>query len=92
MSHLRGHRMVCRDGEWYFVDTGEAVRSTWRERRCGHCGRKSTPEGHDGCLGELPGVMNACCGHGSVKEAYIQFSARDILQGVDALAWVESSS
>lgn len=41
---------------------------------CGHCGLARTPEGHDGCLGTLPDVMNACCGHGGQAEgAYVQF-------------------
>ena len=40
---------------------------------CGHCGKKRTPEGHDGCIGILEGVMNACCGHGQDNMAYIQF-------------------
>lgn len=43
------------------------------DQRCGFCGLAKTPEGHDGCLGTLPGVMNACCGHGRPHEAYIQF-------------------
>lgn len=42
--------------------------------RCGHCGLIATPEGHDGCLGDLsPHVKNACCGHGNDSAAYIQF-------------------
>lgn len=42
---------------------------------CGHCGLSRTPEGHDGCIGTLPGVTNACCGHGGTAEgAYVQFS------------------
>lgn len=42
---------------------------------CGQCGLSRTPEGHDGCLGTLPGnVMNACCGHkGAGEGAYIQY-------------------
>jgi len=41
---------------------------------CAHCGKDPTPEGHDGCLGTLPHpVMNACCGHGDERMAYIQF-------------------
>jgi len=40
---------------------------------CGHCGLKRTPEGHDGCIGTLPNVMNACCGHGETEMAYVQF-------------------
>lgn len=44
---------------------------------CGHCGLKRTPEGHDGCIGTLEGVMNACCGHGEDKVAYVQFDHLD---------------
>lgn len=33
-------------------------------RNCALCGQGETPEGHDFCLGTLPKVTNACCGHG----------------------------
>jgi hypothetical protein len=49
---------------------------------CGHCKKGPTPEGHDGCLGTLPGpVMNACCGHGNDKQAYIQYWSGRNLRG-----------
>ena len=44
---------------------------------CGFCNLKRTPEGHDGCIGTLSNVMNACCGHGEVKQAYVQFNHND---------------
>lgn len=31
-----------------------------------------TKEGYDACLGRLPGVVAACCGHG-VDDGYILF-------------------
>ncbi len=40
--------------------------------RCSHCHLLPTPEGHDACLGTLPGVWNACCGHGK-GEPHVQF-------------------
>lgn len=40
---------------------------------CDHCGLDRTLEGHDGCIGTLKGVMNACCGHGGDEVPYIQF-------------------
>lgn len=45
------------------------------DKPCHHCGLRKTPEGHDGCLGTLPGegIMNACCGHGDTEDAYIQY-------------------
>ncbi len=71
---FRGHpTRRGNDGEWYYCDTGEPTVDTWRDRPCGHCGMHFTDEGHDGCLGELPGVMNACCGHGETRCAYVQF-------------------
>lgn len=33
-------------------------------RPCRRCGRPPTAEGHDACLGTLPHVTSACCGHG----------------------------
>ena len=68
-AHHRGHRIECR---WFYADTHAAVADD-PSRPCGHCGMASTAEGHDGCLGTLPGAMNACCGHGSAREAYVQF-------------------
>jgi len=47
---------------------------------CGHCGRDATPEGHDGCVGTLIGVMNACCGHGNPEAAYVQFDHSEYTQ------------
>jgi len=45
---------------------------------CVHCLKGPTQEGHDGCLGTLPApVMNACCGHGKARLAYIQYWAED---------------
>lgn len=61
-STLRGHPIVYANGAWRYQDTGEPTAGEHRD--CGHCGPPDTPEGHDGCLGTLPGVMNACCGHG----------------------------
>lgn len=73
-EYLRGHLIECIDNEWVFCDTKESTADTWKERPCGHCGLYNTPEGHDGCLGTLPNVMNACCGHGGKHEgAYVQF-------------------
>lgn len=66
--------MECIGGQWFFCDNGQSVKKTWEQRPCGHCGLHNTDEGHDGCLGTLPDVMNACCGHGVDKDAYIQYS------------------
>ncbi len=67
----RGHKIEEIDGVFYYVDDGTPVANhrPW----CGKCGKKDTPEGHDACLGTIPGVMNACCGHGNDGEAYIDY-------------------
>lgn len=54
---------------------------------CAHCGKPPTPEGHDGCLGTLPEqvVMNACCGHGNDRQAYVQHWDGTASRGGDAL-------
>lgn len=71
-GHLRGHPIEWDGSEWVYSDTGEPTVSTWRDRPCGECGLHDTPEGHDGCLGTLALARNACCGHGRIRDAYVQ--------------------
>jgi hypothetical protein len=41
---------------------------------CKKCGaEKPTEAGHDPCIANLPGVRNACCGHGDDSMSYVQF-------------------
>jgi hypothetical protein len=47
---------------------------------CGLCGQLQTPEGHDACLGTLPGVKFACCGHGR-EEGYVVFETGQTIRG-----------
>ena len=81
-SQIRGHAMICRAGRWFYKDGGRV--SDDPQRDCGRCGRPATPEGHDGCLGTLPGVANACCGHGQDADAYIQFDDGRTIRGIAA--------
>lgn len=71
------------DGEFYFSDTGEPTASTWFNRPCGHCGLwgNSNDGLPDPCLGVLPGVTNACCGHGDPSMAYICFKGGVVVRG-----------
>lgn len=66
----RGYEVVVKD-DWseFYADNGEVFDD---KRPCTKCNEPPTPEGHDACLGELPGVEAACCGHG-VEEGYIKF-------------------
>lgn len=82
-SQLRGHTIERRNGLWVYADTGEPTAGS--KRPCGRCHKQSTAEGHDACLGTLAGVMNACCGHGDDRMAYVQMNGGSTLRGPDAL-------
>lgn len=86
-SKWHGHTIEFSDGEWYYED-GVKVKLD-KSRKCGHCNKENTVEGHDGCLGTLIGVMNACCGHGVETEAYVQFLDRKLITGKDAVVVLE---
>tara|TARA_R110000787_G_scaffold155864_1_gene269719 strand:+ start:473 stop:742 length:270 start_codon:yes stop_codon:yes gene_type:complete len=66
---------------------------------CLHCKKNRTLEGHDGCVGTLKNVMNACCGHGEGKMAYIQFNHEEYeeepnkirIDGKEALNYIEAN-
>ncbi len=85
ISKFRGYDIKKVGNEFVFCDTGEPTIETWHNRPCGHCKKHNTPEGHDGCLGTLPFVINACCGHGNYKEAYLQLENKKILRGFEAV-------
>jgi hypothetical protein len=55
--------------EWLYVDNDESASV---KRPCITCKQYQTAEGHDHCIQNLPGVIQACCGHG-VEEGYIRF-------------------
>ncbi len=82
-----GHEIEFVGGEFVFSDTGEPTAGS--DRACGHCYKRSTVEGHDACLGTLPGVKNACCGHGQVAEAYVQLVGGKHVQGLAAVKLIE---
>jgi len=61
-AYSRGHPIVYRKDQWVYLDTGVSILE--EERPCLRCGKKPTQEGYDACLGYIPGVTSACCGHG----------------------------
>ena len=84
-SKYRGHKMVeLSDGTWVYLDNKEKV-SNDIFRDCVKCGLPSTKEDHDGCLGTLKFAINACCGHGEMDEARIQFQNKFVLKGIFAI-------
>lgn len=85
-GRLRGHPIYWDTvvEMWRYSDTDESTEATHKDRACGYCGMRETPEGHDACLGTLPNVMNACCGHGEAEKAYIQRWDRTVVRGQKA--------
>ena len=103
-GYYRGHRVVC------FVDEGDTCErfasdlaltvgegGVSVERPCVRCGLLAEPEGPDPCLGRLPGVVSACCGHG-VEAPYVLCQGPDagsergpMLRGEDALGYFTRS-
>ncbi len=84
-GYRRGHLIeYVNDDHWIYSDTREKVDDS-KDRECGHCPHKITASGHDGCLGTLSGVRNACCGHGNTEEAYIQYPDGRSLSGSEAV-------
>jgi hypothetical protein len=74
-GYYRGHPVVCLEGEAcerYADDLTSTVdaQGVSVERPCVHCGLLAAPDGPDPCLGLLPDVKAACCGHG-VEEPYV---------------------
>lgn len=73
ISYYRGHETwfewideEALLGVWRYTDTGEPIPG-WggEERACPGCGLTADgPDDPDPCLGRLPGVRSACCGHG----------------------------
>ena len=86
ISKDRGNEIYFNESDktWYYKDSNIPVPENYKTRPCGNCGKNYTEEGHDGCLGTLIGLMNACCGHGNVEEAYVQFWDGEIVTGEDA--------
>lgn len=80
----RGHPMYYDTQDWRFVDDNSLV-ALGESRPCGCCGEYTTPAGHDPCIANLPSVMNACCGHGCIEDAYVQFVDGRRLRGPAAV-------
>jgi hypothetical protein len=58
------------------------VRFSWASvRRCNVCGADAAADRPDACFGMLPGVVEACCGHGDKRKAYIHFDSGLIIRG-----------
>ena len=79
-SKWRGHDIKGSSTGWVYSDTGESVLGN-PTRPCGKCGGLNRSDEYDPCLAKLPGVINACCGHGDRDASYIQFKNGVIVRG-----------
>lgn len=77
LSYLHGHKITFKNDRWIYSDTKEPISKN--PRPCKKCG--AAIKDYDHCLGMLPGVINACCGHG-VDEGYIQFENGTVIRGI----------
>lgn len=91
-SHHRGHLMYYDESidEWRYSDDDSLVKDHWKERPCGKCGENFTLNGHDPCITNLPGVLNACCGHGDDSMVYVQFDGGKTIRGSYATDWIKN--
>lgn len=72
-----------------YVDINQIVEYPSR-RPCPQCHQLPTPEGHDACLGYIPGVLHACCGHG-VQRGYVmweQEAAQPVAIEIELPRWL----
>lgn len=88
-SKMNGHDIEYVNGDWVYSDTKESTINQHGTRSCSHCEKFCTPEGHDACLGTLPGVTNACCGHGVLNDAYVQIGSGKVVLGETAVELIE---
>ena len=73
-SWLRGQVIVWNNGKWVYEDDYSDIPANGGEiRPCIKCKKLFSLEECDPCLGILPGVNNACCGHGIKERSYIRF-------------------
>lgn len=81
-TSLGGHSIIWKDEQWWYEDNMEPIPANGGvERPCIKCGELFGREEEDICLGMLPGVDNACCGHGDPSMAYIRFTNGIIVRG-----------
>lgn len=87
-GYFRGHSVVWIDSQMLYSDTMSPAGFGYEVRPCKKCGavfEGSNIGKSDPCLGELPGVDNACCGHGVPSESYIRFTNGVTVRGFDVV-------
>ena len=85
-GYFRGHPIIFIDGKWLYEDTLRQAGFGYEVRPCKKCGKVfegSNVGDPDPCLGNLPGVDNACCGHGVRGQSYIRFINGVVIRGFE---------
>lgn len=77
-AYYNGNAINYDNNRWEYNDNEYSILDGYRP--CPKCGQLPTADSHDYCIAKLPGVLNACCGHG-VEEGYIQFENGIIIRG-----------
>lgn len=87
-TYVHGHKVYPgrkADGElsYFFYDTGEVCNNDTEEvPPCPYCRKPFIMDESgliDPCLGKLPGVLSACCGHG-VTNGFISFKSGRVVR------------
>ena len=86
-TFFRGHPITYdkEKGEWVYDDDNSPANI---ERPCKRCGHMPLPDGEDYCLGHIPRVKAACCGHGA-EPGYIMMESGQVF--TEDIGWVEPS-
>ena len=80
-GYFRGHPLIWINDRWVYEDSGAEIPVNGGEiRPCVKCRILSPLNEADPCLGVLPGVDTACCGHGVRSEAYVRFTNGIVLR------------
>jgi hypothetical protein len=81
LGRAYGHDIVTdKDGVTRYCDDLSEV-GEGNLRPCVLCGANPADfDGHDPCMANLPGVRNACCGHG-IDEPYVEFEDGRVIIG-----------
>ena len=61
-TYFNGNLAYSKSENWYYCNDSSPVFNN--PRPCPKCGKLPTTEGYDACLGYIPNVKYACCGHG----------------------------
>jgi len=81
-SFLRGHPLIWLEDRWVYEDDhADPLLRGAKPRPCKKCGAVFPWHEVDPCLGVLPGVERACCGHGVRSDSYVRFTTGVVLKG-----------